>query len=213
MNVESKNPVVHAGLLGGIAFVAAVFLIIGNLVTTEPIAQRKYEDLVNSLAIVIPADLYDNDLTTDIIMIDDVKGRSLKIHRARKKGIVTAVAFEQSVNGYAKIHLVMGIDAGGRVLGVRVLEHEETPGLGDQIEITKSDWIKSFDGLALSNTPRADWGVKKDGGIFDQFSGATITPRAVVKVVREGLELFKLKKSALLSGEAAPINETGGAGS
>ena len=128
-------------------------------------------------------------------------GKRRNIHLARKNGKVTAIAFERRVNGYMSIHLVMGIDARGEVLGVRVLAHEETPGLGDKIEVTKSDWIKNFDGRSLDNTTRTQWGVKKDGGLFDQFSGATITPRAVVKAVREGLEFFRANKQQILAGD------------
>ena len=201
MQIKSKNPAIHALLLGGIALVAAFFLILGNLATKQAIADRLHEDLVRSLDMVIPATLYDNDLTLDMSVAVDAMGKSRKLHLARKNGKVTAVAFERTVNGYMSIHLVMAIDAGGEVLGVRVLKHEETPGLGDKIEVTKSDWIKSFDGLSLDNTPRTQWGVKKDGGRFDQFSGATITPRAVVKAVREGLEFFRLNKQKILAGE------------
>ena len=220
MKNESKNPVVHALLLAGIALVAAVFLIIGNIATKLSIELREYEDLEHSLAIVIPARLYDNDLTKDITHAVDTKGEQQKVHRARLNGKVTAVAFERFVNAYAKVHLIMAIDARGRILGVRVLAHQETPGLGDKIEVAKSDWIKGFDGLSLKNTPREKWGVKKDGGIFDQFSGATITPRAVVKSVHQGMRFFRLNKEALLSGkdQIAPDSEAlstnkGGAGS
>lgn len=199
--IESKNPAIHALLLGGIALVAAVFLIIGSAVTKLPISERNHEDLVRSLAMVIPASLYDNELSEDILISVDAKGDSYKIYRARKGDEVVAVAFERFVNAYAKVHLIMGVDANGAILGVRVLSHQETPGLGDKIEVTKTPWIKSFDGLSLSNTPRASWGVKKDGGIFDQFSGATITPRAVVRSVHEGLEFFKLRQEDFLSNE------------
>ena len=198
--VESKNPVVHAGLLGGIALVAAVFLIVGNIATKLSIQLREYEDLEHSLAIVIPEKLHDNDPTKDITFVLDAQGIAQKVYRARRGDDVTAVAFERFVDAYAKVHLIMAIDARGKVLGVRVLAHKETPGLGDKIEVKKSDWIKGFDGLSLSNTPGAKWGVKKDGGMFDQFSGATITPRAVVKSVHAGLEFFRLNEAELLFG-------------
>ena len=199
-NIESKNPLVHAGLLGGIALVAAVFLILGNIATKLSIQLRVYEDLEHSLAIVIPKRLHDNDPTKDIFYALDEQGLTHTVYRARMGDEVTAVAFERFVNAYAKVHLIMAIDAQGKVLGVRVLAHQETPGLGDKIEVKKSDWIKSFDGLSLANTPSNKWGVKKDGGMFDQFSGATITPRAVVKSVRKGLEFFRANKAALLTG-------------
>ncbi len=211
---KSKNPVVHAGLLGGIALVAGVFLIFGNMATKQSIKDRQHEDLVRSLEIVIPDQLHDNDLSAKVMHVEDAAGQLHEVYRARKASKVTAIAFARTIHGYMSIHLIMGIDASGEVLGVRVLSHEETPGLGDKIEVVKSDWITRFDGLSLQNTPRAHWGVKKDGGMFDQFSGATITPRAVVKAVREGLEFFKFKRAELLSSDNRAIDkDVGGAGS
>ena len=93
---------------------------------------------------------------------------------------------------------MMGMDKDGAVLGVRVVAHAETPGLGDKIERGKSDWILSFDGRSLSNTSSERWRVKKDGGDFDQFAGATITPRAVVHGVESGLKFFQRHKAELL---------------
>jgi electron transport complex protein RnfG len=93
--------------------------------------------------------------------------------------------------------VLLGVDADGRVLGARVLSHAETPGLGDKIEVARDDWILSFDGKSLGEPPRERWAVRKDGGDFDQFSGATITPRAVVSAVKSGLELFATQRDAL----------------
>jgi len=92
---------------------------------------------------------------------------------------------------------MMAVDAAGRILGVRVLAHKETPGLGDKIEVKKGDWILRFSGLSLGQPPEARWKVKKDGGEFDQFAGATITPRGVVAAVRRGLEFFRANQAQL----------------
>jgi len=200
MAIESKNPALHAALLAGFALVAALLLSSGNMATKGPIAERKHEDLVRSLAMVIPDEYHDNDLVKDLTMAADAKGEWRMIHRARKNGKVTAIAFERIEHGYGEIHLVMGINARGHILGVRVLEHTETPGLGDKIEVKKDPWILGFDGLWLGNPTASKWRVKKDGGVFDQFSGATITPRAVVRSVREGLEFFRLNKKDILAG-------------
>ena len=97
-----------------------------------------------------------------------------------------------------EIKLMMGIDAAGKLLGVRVLAHKETPGLGDKIEVKKGDWILRFTGLSLGNPPAARWKVKKDGGEFDQFAGATITPRGVVRAIHGGLKFFAAHKAELL---------------
>jgi electron transport complex protein RnfG len=112
---------------------------------------------------------------------------------------VEAVVFQVTGYGYAgRILCMMGVDREGRILGVRVLKHAETPGLGDKIEPAKADWIHRFEGKSLGNPPPEQFAVKKDGGVFDQFAGATITPRAVVKAVKGGLEFFTREKSVLL---------------
>jgi electron transport complex protein RnfG len=103
-----------------------------------------------------------------------------------------------TADGYSgDILLTIAIDENNQVTGVRVLQHKETPGLGDKIETRRSGWIKSFDGTSLTS-PRAEkWAVKRDGGDFDQFTGATITPRAVVKAVKNTLQYHQLNKEKL----------------
>jgi len=100
------------------------------------------------------------------------------------------------------------VDINGKVLGTRVISHSETPGLGDKIEIQRNNWIESFIGLTLGNPPISKWKVKKDGGQFDQFTGATITPRAVVRAVKQGLEFFQQHRTELLA--IQPIKEAEG---
>ena len=198
MNVPGKNPLAHALLLAGFALVGAGLLSLGNSLTRGEIEKRQGEDLDRSLKMVLPAALYDNEPGREIVHLAGKGGRKT-LYMARKGGALAAVALEETVLGYGHIHLIMGIDMKGRVLGVRVLEHEETPGLGDQIDERKSDWILKFDGLSIGHPPLSQWRVKKDGGQFDQFSGATITPRAVVKAVREGLQFFNRNKARLLA--------------
>ncbi|MGE4405805.1 electron transport complex subunit RsxG, partial [Pseudomonas sp.] len=128
----------------------------------------------------------------------------LPAYIAIKDGRPSAVILQAiAPDGYSgAIHLLVGIWADGRVAGVRVLGHRETPGLGDRIELTKSPWIRSFDGKSLEN-PQADgWAVKKDRGTFDQFAGATITPRAVVGAVHRALQYFDVHKAELLTADA-----------
>src|SRR5690606_7665772 len=106
----------------------------------------------------------------------------------------------ETADGYSgTIRLLVGIDAEGRLTGVRVLQHNETPGLGDKVELRKDDWILGFDGLSLRNPVASGWQVKKDGGDFDQFVGATITPRAVVAAVYNALQFFDLNRENLLN--------------
>jgi electron transport complex protein RnfG len=188
----------HALVLGGFSLAATLLLAVAHVLTRAPIEARALEDLRSSLAQVIPASIHDNNPATDTLQLPQA-GAPLRVYRARKDGRVTAVAFETQGRGYAgPIRVLLGIDADGRLLGVRVLQHTETPGLGDKIEVARSDWITRFAGLALGDPPEAQWAVKKDGGRFDQFAGATITPRAVVNSVRDGLKLFAAQRAALL---------------
>jgi electron transport complex protein RnfG len=102
-----------------------------------------------------------------------------------------AALFKVAERGYAgDIQVLMAVDMDGRTLGVRILKHSETPGLGDKIEVKKDDWVLDFNGKSLAEPAPEKWGVRKDNGVFDQFAGATITPRAVVKAVKGGLEFF-----------------------
>jgi len=188
----------HALVLGGFSLAATLLLAVANDLTREPIAQSALADLRHSLEQVIPASLHDNNPASDTATLT-VDGAPLQVYRARQAGRVTAVAFETSRRGYGgNIRVLLGVDATGKLLGVRVLQHTETPGLGDKIEVSRSDWITRFNGLSLGNPPEAKWAVKKDGGPFDQFAGATITPRTVVNSIRDGLRLFAAQRSTLL---------------
>jgi electron transport complex protein RnfG len=200
----------QAGLLGGFATMAAVLLVMSNMITKEDIQTRQREDLMASLEQVIPPSVHDNDLLADTKTVS-MAGGQRTVYRAMRDKVVTALAYQVTGYGYAgAIQILMSVNAKGEILGVRVLAHAETPGLGDQIETAKSDWIFGFNGLSLDNTPDKDWAVKKDGGRFDQFSGATITPRGVVKAIKEGLEFFRAHKGQLLAKEVALSTNTAG---
>lgn len=190
----ARSTLIHTLVLGGFSMAAAALLAGGNLFTAEEIRLRAVEDLQASLTQVIPDTIHDNSPVADAVTVGGAK-----VYRALRAGKVTGVAFESAGNGYAgEIRVIMGVDAEGRILGVRVVKHAETPGLGDKIEPAKSDWILRFAGLSLGDPPEDRWKVKKDGGPFDQFSGATITPRAVVNAIRDGLKFFAAHKAELL---------------
>lgn len=196
-------------LLAAAGFVASVLLGVAYLATHGSIEARQAEDLLATLEQVLPASLYDNDLLQDLKTIPDSGDKALgdtPVYIARKQGEVTAVAFKLSAGGgySGPIALVMGVNRDGAILGVRVVAHAETPGLGDKIERHKSDWILAFEGRSLENTAPERFRVKKDGGDFDQFAGATITPRAVVNGVQAGLRFFQRHRAELL----APTEET-----
>jgi electron transport complex protein RnfG len=190
----------QAVLLGGFSTLATALLVAGNIATKDAIELRHKEDLLDSLAQVVPQARYDNDLLAHPLLITDQSGKSLTVYRGTLGSEVNALAYEISGQGYAgEIRLIMGLDADGKILGVRVLAHAETPGLGDKIEAAKDDWILDFNGLSLGDPPEGEWAVKKDGGRFDQFSGATITPRGVVKAIKQGLAFFQSHRTELLN--------------
>ena len=184
-------------LLGVFALLASGALAWASNATGGAIAAAEAKDLRDSLSEVLPQGMADNDFLKDTIDLDN-KGKTVTIYRARQGGVVKAALFKVAERGYAAdIQVLMAVDSEGRTLGVRVLKHAETPGLGDKIEIRKDKWITDFDGKSLGDPAPEKWGVKKDSGVFDQFAGATITPRAVVKAVKGGLEFFAAHKSEI----------------
>jgi len=195
----------QTGILAGFALLASVLLGVTNCSTEGTIQQRLDEDLIKSLEEVVPAALHDNDMLQDTLTIPsadyNIGANETTVYLAKKSGKVTAVCFKFiAPDGYSgPINMIMGIDRDGNILGVRVLSHKETPGLGDKIEVAKSDWILSFVGRSLDNLTLAQWAVKKDGGVFDQFAGATITPRKSVQAIHRGLQLFKAHQAQLIN--------------
>jgi electron transport complex protein RnfG len=195
----SPNMLIHGLILGAFCLGFGIVLALTDRVTVDDIGARALEDKQASLSQVIPDRIHDNNPVTDTVQMKNAHGKEITIYRARKDGKVTGVAYEIFGTGYAgEMKLMMGIDAEGKLLGVRVLAHKETPGLGDKIEVKKGDWILRFDGLSLGNPPAERWKVKKDGGQFDQFAGATITPRGVLVAIRSGLDFFAANKATLM---------------
>jgi len=171
--------------------------------TDERIADNEREALLESLHAIVPPALHDNDLPADAITVTSKEllgsAKPVTVYRARKDGQPVAAIFTPiAPDGYnGAIKLLVAISYQGDIFGVRVISHHETPGLGDAIDTDKSDWVKDFKGHSLGNPGELGWHVKRDGGDFDQFTGATITPRAVVKAVYNSLQYFKLHKDEL----------------
>jgi Na+-translocating ferredoxin:NAD+ oxidoreductase subunit G len=183
-------------VLAIVAALATAGVVAVQQITRARIADGERLAALRALAIVLPADHYDNDPTRDIVTLSadawTGSARPVTVRRARKAGKPAALVLDVvAPDGYAgPIRLLVSVDAGGRVLGVRVTAHKETAGLGDPIEAAKSDWITRFTGRFLGDPPAERWRVKRDGGDFDQFASATVTPRAVVAAVERALQLI-----------------------
>lgn len=173
--------------------------------TKEAIANAERKAAEKALLEIVPAERIDNDLLLDTISVSESAWQQLgldksgNIHLARSQGQIIAVIVPTiAPDGYSgAIKMIAGINRDGTIAGVRVLSHNETPGLGDKVDLKKSTWITNFNGLSLQNPLPSMWQVKKDGGQFDQFTGATITPRAVVKQVRRTLEFVRANQQVL----------------
>ena len=189
--------------LGFIALVTSFLLFVGNQMTREAVAKAEQDDLQRSLQDVLPPGYADNALLADAVDIAQADGAPVTVYRARRNGEVKGAVFRMAARGYAgDVVVLMGVDTGGTLLAARVIKHQETPWLGDKIDVAKTRWIDGFAGKSLDSPPPERWAVKKDGGVFDQFAGATITPRAVVKAVKQGLEFYAGHRDEIVSAPA-----------
>jgi len=190
------------------ATILAAFAILGSSLvgfsyesTHEQILQNQRETLRRQINDVFPEAQHDNIVIDDVVSIkdDELGDDEVKVYRATLEQTPTGLIYSPvTADGYSgDILLTIAINENNQVTGVRVLQHKETPGLGDKIETRRSDWIKSFDGASLTSPRSEKWAVKRDGGDFDQFTGATITPRAVVKAVKNTLHYHQLNKEKL----------------
>lgn len=173
------------------------------LFTKDTIAEQERIAANKALLEIFPAYTHDNILLDDVLSTNDSNYLSLNepsnIHIAAKKGsIVGYILPVIAPDAYTeKIRMLVGLKKDGSIAGVRVIQHRETPGLGDAVETQKSDWILNFNEKSLSNLQAEKWAVKKDGGEFDQFTGATITPRAVTKAIYNSLQYYAANQKAL----------------
>ena len=209
--------VTRNGLLLGTFAVATALLIAGTyLQTRERITAQQRAAEARALLQIVPRTAHDNSMLDDTVPAP-VGGDKLRlaeprpIYRARRGGRVeTVLVPARAPDGYSgAIDLIVGVDRDGTVAGVRVLRHRETPGLGDKIDRRKSDWIDGFAGKSLADPPPAQWKVRKDKGVFDQFTGATVTPRAVVAATRRTLEYVQTQEQVLFANGAPAATEKG----
>jgi len=189
--------------IGLFAVLSAAVIAITQVTTVDRIDANVREAESKALYEIFPAtidaQLYDHriDLDTGQLNVDTGTLGYQAIQDNQVVGVILPVT---SPHGYSgDIDLIVGINADSSVAGVRVISHKETPGLGDKIDRAKSDWVESFTGARREGQDDSSWAVKKDGGQFDQFTGATITPRAVVKATGIALDYFESHKDLLLS--------------
>lgn len=194
-------------ILGAFALATASVLALTHQGTKEKIAAAERAAAQKALFEVLPKQKHDNDLLDTSVAVPPEYWNALglksggEMYIAEKNGVVTAVILPAvAPDGYSgDIRMIVAINRDGTISGVRILSHAETPGLGDKLELSRSDWILSFNGKSLDNPAPENWRVKKDGGEFDQFTGATITPRAVVQRVKNALTVFKENQAKLLN--------------
>lgn len=197
MTPALREVTIAAVLLMAFALVGAGLVAFIHDRTEARIEANRQATIRARLNELVPPSSYDNRIVTDTIQVTarETLGseQPLTIYRARRNGEpVAAVITTVAPDGYSgPIRLLVAVRADGALLGVRVVSHRETPGLGDGIEADKSDWIEQFPGRRLGDPPADEWAVKKDGGRFDQLTGATITPRAVVRAVKNALIHFR----------------------
>ncbi len=218
-----KNITIAGLLLTMFAVVGVGLVAFTHQATKGQIAENERQALLNSLNTLVPAEYIDNDIVTDLTVVSDqakLGTAETTVYLGRKDSKPVAAVFTSIVpDGYSgPIKLLVAVLADGTLGGVRVVSHKETPGLGDKVEVEKSDWIHSFKGKSLGNPDETKWKVKRDGGVFDQFSGATITPRSIVKAVKNTLLYYQENSKKLFVAKAkteenmadtAPATESG----
>jgi len=203
MNVIQKQ-ILSVGIMLAVFAVGATSLVtITESYTRDKIIENERQSLLAAINALVNSNEYDNDILTDTTSLPETQQLATKtdtiVYRARKDGAPVAAIFTSvAPNGYSgSIKMLVGVYYDGTLAGVRVINHKETPGLGDKIDEKKTNWILKFKNLSLSHPDESQWAVKKDGGQFDQFTGATITPRAVVTAVKKSLQFFEQNRDEL----------------
>ena len=204
LNAIKKNGLV----LAVFACASTGLVAVTHYLTKDQIKQQEQAQLLSVLNQVIPHDLHDNELFSACTLVQAEElgtQQAMPAYIAKLNGEPSAIAIEAiAPDGYnGAIKVIVGMKIDGTILGTRVLSHQETPGLGDKIDLRVSDWILSFSGKQVTDSNLERWKVRKDGGDFDQFTGATITPRAVVKSVKQAVQYVNQNNQALL---AQPLN-------
>lgn len=205
----NKRPILLAGIILTLFASAGSGLVaFTHQQTKDRIAANVRESMLRQLNALVPADSIDNDMLADTITVSnkDLLGNdNTLVYIGRRNQQPVAAVFTPMVpDGYSgPIKLLVAVRTDGTLGGVRVVAHKETPGLGDKVEERRSDWIYGFEGKSLQDPPPGRWKVKRDGGDFDQFTGATITPRSIVNAVKNTLIFYRNNASQLFG----PVGE------
>ncbi len=192
-------------ILGVLAAICTALVAYTHQQTAPRIEQNRKDFLEQSLAPALGGLYFDSDLSKSMLTIEpphELPGNGpATVYRVFREAEPVAALFVVSArDGYSgPIRLLIGIEASGDISAVRILEHQETPGLGDKIEASKSDWVEQFPGKSLGNPTLEQWAIKRDGGSFDQLTGASITPRAVIKAIRETLLYFDANRDTVFA--------------
>jgi electron transport complex protein RnfG len=206
--VKRLSILIAGGILGIFAIAGTSLVAFTHTATAERIAANERETLLRTLHALVPAETIDNDMVLDTLQVNDLEQlgtETATVYRGRKLGEPVAAVLTTTVpNGYSgPIKMLVAVRYDGSLGGVRVLSHKETPGLGDKVEENRSDWIYSFNDKSIGDPPVEKWKVKRDGGVFDQFTGATITPRSIVEAVKKTLLYVQSHKDALYDKQTA----------
>lgn len=199
----------NAAILVAGAIVAAALLAWVADITRARIYHNEQAWIQQRLDALVPPGMHDNDLLEDRIgaMAPDILGiaEPITIYRARQgTQPVAAILRTVAPDGYqGPIELLVAVAYDGTLIGVQVIRHRETPGLGDAFENRDRGWLDRFRGRSLADPPQQRWSVRKDGGDFDAFTGATITPRAIVKATRRALEYYQANHERIFAPQAA----------
>lgn len=201
-----KSSIRRNSILLGLFAVLTTTIIAGTyLGTRERIAEEQRKAAEKALLEIVPLHRHNNAMLDDTVAVGAEASllglrKDADIYVARQDGVPVAIILPAIArDGYSgDIQLIIGINFDGTVAGVRVLAHRETPGLGDKVDLKKSPWILGFNGRSLADPLPEKWAVKKDRGVFDQFTGATITPRAVTAAVKRALDYYAEHRNELL---------------
>ena len=213
MTSERPGPWRSGLTLGGLAAVCTGLVAMTWHLTAPRIAENEQAALEQSLEPTLSGVFYDHGVTESLMVLPpphELPGTApVPVYRVYSEATpVAAVFVVTEPGGYAgPIKLLVGIEYSGEITGVRVLAHQETPGLGDLIETSKSSWLQQFPDTSLAAPPRDEWAVKRDGGAFDQVTGATVTTRAVVRALKQTLVYFENNRDAIFEAAGETTTE------